>query len=25
MYCLKTFDRSGRSIERRGRPPKQKI
>ena len=24
MYCLKTFDRSGRSIERRGRPPKQR-
>jgi hypothetical protein len=22
MYCLKTFDRSGRKIERRGRPPK---
>tara|TARA_R110001592_G_scaffold205030_2_gene455409 strand:+ start:2633 stop:3139 length:507 start_codon:yes stop_codon:yes gene_type:complete len=24
MYCLKTFDLSGKSIERRGRPPKQK-
>ena len=25
MYCLKTFDRSGKSAEKRGRPPKQKI
>jgi hypothetical protein len=24
MYCLKTFDRSGKSAERRGRPPKNK-
>jgi hypothetical protein len=24
MYCLKTFDRSGKPIERRGRPPKNK-
>ena len=24
MYCLKTFDRSGKSIEKRGRPPKQR-
>jgi len=23
MYCLKTFDRSGRKPERRGRPPKK--
>ena len=22
MYCLKTFERSGRKVERRGRPPK---
>jgi hypothetical protein len=22
MYCLKTFDRSGKPIERRGRPKK---
>ena len=22
MYCLKTFERSGKKIERRGRPPK---
>ena len=25
MYCLKTFDRSGKRIERRGRPPKNPI
>ena len=25
MYCLKTFDRSGRKPERRGRPPKKAI
>ena len=25
MYCLKTFDRSGKSAERRGRPPKNKV
>ena len=25
MYCLKTFDRSGKPVERRGRPPKKKI
>jgi hypothetical protein len=24
MYCLKTFDRSGKPVERRGRPPKNK-
>ena len=25
MYCLKTFDRSGKPVERRGRPPKNKV
>jgi hypothetical protein len=25
MYCLKTFDRSGKPVERRGRPPKKKV
>jgi len=25
MYCLKTFDKSGKSQERRGRPPKNPI
>ena len=24
MHCLKTFDRSGKPVERRGRPPKNK-
>lgn len=24
MHCLKTFDRSGKPVERRGRPPKSK-
>jgi len=24
MYCLKTFDHSGKPVERRGRPPKNK-
>jgi hypothetical protein len=25
MYCLKTFERSGKKIEKRGRPPKKSI
>lgn len=25
MYCLKTFERSGKKVERRGRPPKNPI
>jgi hypothetical protein len=25
MYCLKTFDRSGKPVERRGRPSKKKV
>jgi hypothetical protein len=25
MYCLKTFERSGKKIEKRGRPPKNPI
>ena len=24
VYCLKTFDKSGKPVERRGRPPKNK-